>query len=96
MRARITTGKFKAVDEDGNEYDAVKFDGYDIGERLLEGVYFSAFKLVDNRWCITLEMDNYTKKLNVDHWLDAALDYFSDVEMVERLERPDNLELVAL
>ena len=83
------------VDERGNPIlnsgcgviDHIVFDGYDFGERTLEGVKFKAqlnakyeveISTVDD-W-IT---NSYLCGLNREHWTKAAKDYRDDLEVAE-------------
>lgn len=63
-------------DEEGNKYYEAYFDGYDIGERLLEGVMFKV-SIIDNELKVSYskEDESYMSQLNKKMWLESALEY---------------------
>lgn len=66
--------------------DEANFDGYDFGDRLLEGVKFTASK-ADDGTCIvrpaTPDDDGYLNSLNKKQWLDAAKRYAEHNDLFE-------------
>ncbi len=65
--------------------DHVLFEGYDFGDRLLEGVKFKA--RIDSDGHLTVEAadpeDDYWKGLNMSHWIGQALDFVRDLDVAE-------------
>ena len=64
-------------DENGKQYNEAYFDGYQFGDRQLEGVMFRAF-IKDGKLKVELakkEDEGYFKTLNTKMWLKAALEH---------------------
>jgi hypothetical protein len=57
-------------------------DGYDFGDRLLEGVMFSVAIREGKLKCIGYPKDGYTGTLNMDHWMRVCNDYLKDADFV--------------
>jgi hypothetical protein len=60
--------------DDKLDTDTVVINGYNFGDRLLDGVLFS-LKIVDGGLEATMEEDNYTKGLNKPYWEEACLEW---------------------
>jgi hypothetical protein len=67
-------------DEDGKKYNKAYFDGYHVGDRLLEDVWFEAY--IENNTLkvkpASEEDEDYLDTLNKKMWLDNALAYAED------------------
>ncbi len=60
-------------------------DGYDFGDRLLEGVYFYA-KISDDRYSLEIvktSAPDYMENLNKNKWYKTALNHFNDYVFVD-------------
>lgn len=72
------------------------FDGYGVGERLLEGVKFICTVLDDGRLSVKVSerSQNYMSDLNVDKWLKRALDYALDRDVFTGSNGEDDISLM--
>lgn len=81
--------KFKGFSyEDGRIVSTAYFDGYDFGDRLLEGVSFKA-EVVDGKMTVTFTNpnDKYERGLNQSYWLEQAKAYAEEHDIFN--ETPD-------
>ena len=71
-------------DEDGNRYSEAKIDGYNFGDRLLEGVMF-VVSIKNGELSVKVDKDaeEYFSGLNQKKWLEAAKDYALENDIFE-------------
>jgi hypothetical protein len=83
--------------EDGQQLDTAIFDGYPVGDRLLDGVLFIV-KIVDGKLEVTIHPNNekYFSTLNTKLWLKKVTDYVQDYDVFIHPEYPENEEDVYL
>jgi hypothetical protein len=55
--------------------EKAQFDGYEFGDRMLEGVMFDAWVDKKGALCVELPEDAFTTGLNRNHWEELALNY---------------------
>lgn len=63
--------------------DAVYFDGYAFGDRLLEGVMFKLTKEGEVYFKDDPATDAYVQQLNTEYWLTAAVDWIEDNDIAD-------------
>lgn len=83
--------------EDNQQLDTAIFDGYPVGDRLLEGVFFIV-KIVEGKLHVTIHPDyeDYFSKLNTEYWLKEVTDYLQNVQNYDIFAHPENLDDVFL
>ena len=81
--------------EDEQQLDTAIFDGYPVGDRLLEGVLFIV-KIVEGKLDVTIHPDyeDYFSKLNTEYWLKKVTDYVQDCDIFAHPENLDDVYLV--
>lgn len=82
-------------DGEGNKYYVAYFDGYAIGERLLEGVIFKG-KIIKNKLIVSYPKadEGYMNQLNKKLWLGCAKDHF--ITSGELSEKPNGGKTLVL
>lgn len=68
----------------GAEFDKFIVDGYDVGDRLLEGVRFSVWQ-ADDEWYAVVHADDaeYFEQFNATFWYDAIKDYVKTLDFAQ-------------
>jgi hypothetical protein len=81
--------------EDGTQFDTAIFDGYPVGDRILEGVRFIV-KIEDGKLHPTIHPDDagYFSTLNEKYWLDKVTEYVQDYDVFADLQTGEELYLV--
>jgi len=81
--------------EDGTKFDTAIFDGYPVGNRILEGVWFIV-KIEDGKLHPTIHPDDaqYFSTLYEKYWLDKVTDYVQDYDVFIHLETKEDVYLV--
>lgn len=76
----MSTKFFYFEDDNGNQFDTAYFDGYSIGDRLLEGVMFEV--KIENEQIKVLgvrdDCKQYFSRLNQESWLETAQEYVEE------------------
>ena len=81
--------------EDGQQLDTAIFDGYPVGDRLLEGVLFIV-KIVEGKLEVTIHPNNekYFSTLNTEYWLKEVTDYVQDYDVFTHPKNGEDVYLV--
>jgi len=81
--------------EDGIQFDTAIFDGYPVGDRILEGVRFIV-KIEDGKLHPTIHPDDagYFSTLNEKYWLDKVTDYVQDYDVFSHTQNGEDVYLV--
>ena len=81
--------------EDGTQFDTAIFNGYGVGDRLLEGVKFTV-KIKNGKLHPTIHPDDakYFSTLNQKYWMDKVTEYVQDYDLFEHTESGEDLYLV--
>ena len=81
--------------EDGTQLDTAIFDGYYVGDRLLEGVKFIV-KIQEGKLHAKIhpEDSDYFSTLNEKKWLKTVTDYVQDYDVFEHPENGEEVYLV--
>jgi len=81
--------------EDGQQLDTVIFDGYEVGDSILEGVRFIA-KIANENLEVTIHPkdEDYFSTLNTKYWLEKVTDCIQDEELFLDLKTGENVYLV--
>ena len=81
--------------EDGTQLDTAIFDGYYVGDRILEEVKFIV-KIKDGRLHPAIHPDDaaYFSTLNEDFWIDEVTRYVQDHDVFEHPESGEDVYLV--
>ena len=81
--------------EDGQQLDTAIFDGYVVGDRILEGVRFIT-KIVNGKpeAIIHPEDENYFSSLNTKYWLKKVNEYIQDYDVFIHPENREDVYLV--
>jgi hypothetical protein len=81
--------------EDGHQIDTAFFDGYPVGDRLLEGVKFIT-KVVGGRLEVTIhpEDEEFLSTLNAKLWLKRVTDYVQDYDVFIHPQTGEDVYLV--
>jgi CO dehydrogenase/acetyl-CoA synthase epsilon subunit len=81
--------------DDGTQLDTAIFDGYYVGDRILEEVKFIV-KIKDGRLHPTIHPDDagYFSTLNEDFWIDEVTRYVQDHDVFEHPESSEDVYLV--
>jgi hypothetical protein len=81
--------------EDGTQLDTAIFDGYGVGDRILEGVKFIV-KIEDGKLHPTIHPDDaeYFSTLNQKYWMDRVTEYVQDDDVFEHTETGEDVYLV--
>jgi hypothetical protein len=72
--------------EDGRIVSTAYFDGYNFGDRLLEGVSFKA-EVADGKMAVSFTNPNgkYEKGLNQSYWLEKAQEFAANHDIFSEL-----------
>jgi hypothetical protein len=81
--------------EDGQQIDTAFFDGYSVGDRLLEGVKFIT-KIVEGKLEVTIhpEDEEFLSTLNAKLWLKRVTDYVQDYDVFIHPQTGEDVYLV--
>lgn len=81
--------------EDEQQLDTAIFDGYPVGDRLLEGVRFIT-KIVNGKLEATIhpEDESYFSTLNTEYWLKKVNEYVQDYDVFTHPEKREDVYLV--
>jgi len=81
--------------EDGTQFDTAIFDGYPVGDRILEGVRFIV-KIEDGKLHPTIHPDDagYFSTLNEKYWLDKVTNYVQDYDVFSHTQNGEDVYLV--
>lgn len=81
--------------EDEQQLDTALFDGYPVGDRLLEGVRFIT-KIVNGKLEVIIHPDDegYFSTLNTKYWLEQVTDYVQDYDVFIHPETGEDVYLV--
>ena len=81
--------------EDEQQLDTAIFDGYVVGDRILEGVRFIT-KIVNGKLEVTIhpEDESYFSTLNTDYWLKKVNEYIQDYDVFIHPENGEDVYLV--
>jgi hypothetical protein len=81
--------------KDGTQFDTAIFDGYVVGDRILEGVRFIV-KIEDGKLHPTIHPDDagYFSTLNQKYWMDKVTEYAQDYDVFSHPQNRENVYLV--
>ena len=81
--------------EDGTQFDTAIFDGYPVGDRILEGVRFIV-KIEDGKLHPTIHPDDagYFFTLNEKYWMDKVTEYVQDYDVFIHSQTGEDVYLV--
>lgn len=81
--------------EDGRQLDTAVFDGYVVGDRILEGVKFIT-KIVNGKLEATIypEDESYFSTLNTKYWLEKVNEYVQDYDVFTEPKTGEDVYLV--
>ena len=81
--------------DDEQQLDTALFDGYPVGDRLLEGVMFIV-NIVNGKLEATIHPDDegYFSTLNTKLWLKKVTDYIQDYDVFTHPENGEDVYLV--
>ena len=81
--------------EDGTQFDTAIFDGYLVGDRILEGVRFIV-KIEDGKLHPTIHPDDagYFSTLNQKYWMDKVTEYAQDYDVFSHPQNREDVYLV--
>lgn len=81
--------------EDEQKLDTAYFDGYPVGDRLLEGVLFIT-KIVNGKLEVTIHPDDndYFSTLNTEFWLTKVSNYVQDYDVFIHPQTGEDVYLV--
>lgn len=81
--------------EDEQQLDTALFDGYPVGDRILEGVMF-VVKIVNGRLKASIHPDDadYFETLNSKLWLERVEKYIQDYDVFSHPENGEDVYLV--
>jgi hypothetical protein len=81
--------------KDGTQFDTAIFDGYVVGDRILEGVRFIV-KIEDGKLHPTIHPDDagYFSTLNQKYWMDKVTEYAQDYDVFSHPQNREDVYLV--
>ena len=82
--------------EDGTQLKTAIFDGYFVGDRILEGVHFIVTIKEDGTLDAVIHPSDkcYFETLNTKYWMDKVIDYIQDYDVFEHPENGEDVCLV--
>jgi hypothetical protein len=81
--------------EDGTQLDTAIFNGYVVGDRILEGVRFIV-KIEDGKLHPTIHPDDagYFSTLNQKYWMDKVTEYVQDYDIFSHPQNREDVYLI--
>jgi hypothetical protein len=81
--------------EDGTQLDTAIFNGYVVGDRILEGVRFIV-KIEDGKLHPTIHPDDagYFSTLNQKYWMDKVTEYVQDYDVFSHPQNREDVYLI--